>query len=164
MASDLDIESSSIVYIALLYNGKEGIRVGPGQFPPFKIVFKTKEQGIEFKEKAVQASKNAAHPMHGAYFSTQQTPGTRIRTNIMWNMVEKIKKPEKSIDAWVNQNISRPTMQVKGEDKYQKSYTYVNAVQKYGNLVDEKTKEAAQKLAKRFYPNQVEKIFIIIKD
>jgi len=164
MASDLDIDTASIVYIALLYNGKEGIRVGEGQFPPFKIIFRTKEQGIEFKEKAVQASKDPKHPMSGAYFTTQQTPGTRIRTNIMWNMVEKIKKPEKGIDAWVNQNISKPTLQVKGEDKFQKSYSFVNAIQKYGTLVDDKTKENALKLAKRFYPNQVSKIFLIIKE
>jgi len=78
--------------------------------------------------------------------------------------VEKIKKPEKGIDAWVNQNISKPTLQVKGEDKFQKSYSFVNAIQKYGMLVDDKTKENALKLAKRFYPNQVSKIFLIIKE
>ena len=35
---------------------------------------------------------------------------------------------------------------------------------KYGSRIDGKSKEEATKVAKRFFPGQVEKIFIVIKD
>ncbi len=132
--------------------------------PAFKIVFKTKQQGVEFREKAVQKSKITEHKLHKAYIASQQCVATRVRTIIMWGIADQLKNQAKGIDSWVNQGLNKPVLQVKGEEKYQRSYTYVSAVQKYGDKILEKTKEEALKLARRFFPNQVEKIFIVIKD
>jgi len=157
-------EESSIAFITLLFIGKEGLKVKEGQLPPFKIIFKTKEKGIEFKEKAVAKSKEITDPMHKSYITNQQCLATRIRTTLMWGCVDKIKDEKKGIDSWVNQGLNKPTLQVKGEEKTQRSYTFVGAMDKYGGKLEDKTKEEATKLAKRFFSGQIEKIFIVIKD
>jgi len=77
--------------------------------------FKTKQDRLKFKEKAVQRSKDKKSRLNKAYFTTQQTLGTRIRTGLMLSVAEKVKDPEKGIDAWVTQNLNRPMLQVKGE-------------------------------------------------
>jgi hypothetical protein len=157
-------DQNKIAYTSLLYTGKEAVRIVDGFTPPFKIVFKTKQAGVDFKEKAVQLSKNPNHKLSRAYLTNQQTPATRIRTSLMWAISEKLKDQAKGIDAWVTQNMTKPLLQVKGEERFQRGYSFVNAMVKYGSRIDDKAKEDALKLAKRFYPGQVEKIFIIIKE
>ena len=157
-------EDTSIAYVSLLYTGKEGIKNTEGQLPSFKIVFKTKQAGIDFKDRAVQLSKQEEHALNGAYFSTQQTLATRIRSTLMWGIADKIKNPAKGIDAWVSQNFNKPMLQVKGLEKFQRGYTFVTAMVKYGEKLDDKTKEDAQKLARKAFAGQVEKIFYILKD
>jgi hypothetical protein len=156
-------QEDDISFIGLLVGGKDGLRATLGVLPPFKIVFKTKEKGIIFREKAVARSKAAEDKLHKAYFTCQQCQGTRIRTGLMWALVDKIKDGKKVVDTWVNQSLNKPTMQVK-EEKAQKTYTFVAAMLKYGDKLDDKAKDEAKKLAKKFFPGQVEKIFIVIKD
>jgi hypothetical protein len=155
---------SSIALITLLFMGKEGLKIKEGQLPPFKIIFKTKEKGIEFKEKAVSRLKTIFDPLHKTYITNQQCLATRIRTTLMWGCVDKIKDEKKGIDSWVNQGLNKPTLQVKGEEKGQRSYTFVAAMEKYGQKLDNKTKEEATKLAKKFFAGQIEKIFLVISD
>jgi hypothetical protein len=157
-------DESSIVYTSLLYTGKDGTKITEGKMPAFKIVFKTKQQGIEFREKAVQRSKSPGDKLHKAYIASQQCVATRIRTIIMWSIADQLKNQAKGVDSWVNQGLNKPILQVKGEEKFQRSYSYVAAVLKYGEKVQDKPKEEAMKLAKRFFPTQMEKIFIILKD
>jgi hypothetical protein len=155
--------ADDVTYIGLMINGREGIRVTLGTLPPFKVVFKTKEKGITFREKAVARSKTPEDKLHKTYFTCQQCQGTRIRTTLMWALADKIKNSEKGIDAWVNQSLNKPTLQVK-EDKTQKTYSFVAAMLKYESLLEGKPKEEALMLAKKFFPGQVEKIFIVIKE
>jgi hypothetical protein len=157
-------DESSIAYIALLYTGKDGSKITVGKMPAFKIVFKTKQQGIEFREKAVQRSKQVNDKLHKAYIASQQCVATRIRTIIMWSIADSLKNQAKGIDSWVNQGLNKPILQVKGEEKFQRSYSYVAAVLKYEDKIKDEAKEEALKLAKRFFQNQIEKIFIVIKD
>ena len=82
----------------------------------------------------------------------------------MWGLVDKLKNPLRGIDSWVNQSLNKPTLQVKGEERNQRSYTFVGAMLQYSDKLDDKTKDDALKLAKRFFPGQIEKIFIVIKD
>ena len=164
MVKEILGNDNAVAYIAMLYSGKEGIRVNEGFLPPFKIVFKTKQDGVEFKEKAVRKSKEGGNKLSKAYFSTQQTPATRVRTILMWSIADKIKDPAKGIEAWVTQNLNKPALQVKGEERFQRGYTFVNAMQKYGNRIDTKAKEEATKVARRFFQGQIEKVFIVIKD
>jgi hypothetical protein len=163
MVKEVIGQEEEIIYIGLMVSGREGLRVTPGTLPPFKIVFKTKEKGIIFREKAVARSKLVGDKLYKTYFTCQQCQGTRIRTGLMWSLVDKIKDPKKGIDAWVNQSLNKPTMQVKGE-KSQKTYSYVSAMLKYEDKLEDKAKEDALKLAKRQFPGQVEKIFIVIKE
>lgn len=164
VVKDVVGNDSAVVFVSQLYTGKEAIRITEGFFPPFKIVFKTKQDGMRFKELAVQKSKDQKEKLYKAYFTTQQTLGTRIRTGLMWKVAEKIKNPEKGIDAWVTQNLTRPMLQVKGEEKFQRGYTFVNAMIKYGSKIDDKAKEEAQKVAHKHFPGQVQKLFIVIKE
>jgi hypothetical protein len=158
----LDSEED-IVYIGLMVGGREGLRATPGILPPFKIVFKSKEKGITFREKAVARSKIPEDKLHKAYFTCQQCQGTRIRTLLMWALVDKLKDAKKGVDSWVNQSLNKPTLHVK-TDKSQKTYTFVSAMQTYEKKLDNKPKEEALKLAKKFYPGQVEKIFLVISE
>jgi hypothetical protein len=164
LVTDILGDESSIAFITLLFMGKDGLKVKEGQLPPFKIVFKTKEKGIEFKEKAVAKSKNIMDPLNKTYITNQQCLATRIRSNLMWGCADKVKNEKKGIDSWVNQGLNKPTLQVKGEERTQRSYTFVGAMEKYEDKLDDKTKDEATKLAKRFFEGQIEKIFIVIKD
>ncbi len=164
LVKDILGDESPIAYTSLLYTGKDGSKITEGKMPAFKIVFKTKQQGIEFREKAVQRSKQVNDKLHKAYIASQQCVATRIRTIIMWSIADNLKNLAKGVDSWVNQGLNKPILQVKGEEKFQRSYTYVAAVQKYGDKVKEDAKGEALKLARRFFPNQIERIFIIIKD
>ncbi len=155
---------NSIVFTSLLYAGKDASKAADGKYPAFKIVFKKKQQGIEFREKAVQKSKDPKDKLQKAYIASQQCVATRIRTIIMWGIADQVKNQAKGIDSWVNQGLNKPTLQVKGEEKFQRSYTYVNAVQRYEDKIPEKSKEEEMKLARKFFPGQIEKIFVVIKD
>jgi hypothetical protein len=163
MVKEILGQEDDIVYIGLLVGGKDGLRATLGVLPPFKIVFKTKEKGIAFREKAVAKSKLIGDKLHKTYFTCQQCQGTRVRTILMWALVDKIKDPKKGIDAWINQSLNRPTLQIKGE-KTQKTYSFVQAMQKFKEKLEEKPKEEALKIAKKFFPGQVEKIFLVIKE
>jgi hypothetical protein len=157
-------DETSVIYTALLFAGKEGVKNTEGKYPPFKIVFKTKGQGIEFREKAVKNSKDEKNKLHKAYIASQQCLATRIRTILLWSMADRIKDQLRGIDSWVNQGLNKPTLQIKGDGKFQKSFTFVQAIQKYGDKVEAKAKEEATKLARRHFIGQVEKIFVIIED
>jgi hypothetical protein len=164
LASELLGEDDTTVYSTLLFTGKDGIKVKDNKIPPFKIVFKSKELGIRFKEEAVKKSKDETHKLHKAYLANQQSPATRVRSILMWAVADSIKDINKGIDSWVNQNLNKPTLQVKGEEKYQRGYSFVSAMHKYGRKVTGKPLEEARKLAAKFYPGQLERMFVILKD
>ena len=82
----------------------------------------------------------------------------------MWHIADKLKDPTKGIDSWVSQNFNKPMLQVKGLEKFQRGYTFVNAMIKYGMKIEAKDLEDSQKMARRSFPGQVEKIFFILKD
>jgi hypothetical protein len=157
-------DDTYILYTSLLATSIRGLRVVEGQIPPFKIAFKSKEKGIEFREKAVLKSKVATDKLNKTYFTPQQCLATRIRTNLMWSIADKLKDAEKEIDSWVNQGSNKPTLQVKGLERGIQSLTFVSAMHKYKEKIDQKAKDEATKMARRFFPGQVEKIFIVLKD
>ncbi len=157
-------DDTYISYTGLLATSVKGLRITEGQLPPFKIAFKTKEKGVEFKEKAVQRAKITEDALHKTYFTCQQCLATRIRTNLMWAIVDQVKKDEAGTDAWVNQSLNKPTLQIKGDGRNQQTYTFVSAMAKYREKLSQKSKDEAAKIARKFFPGQVEKIFIVIKD
>jgi hypothetical protein len=138
---------------------KEGERT---ELPPFKIVFKRMQDAIEFREKAITASKDLSHRLYKAHFSHQQSVGTRVRLSLLWGVADALKKEKK--DSWVTQSSPKPTLMVKENGNLVKSFGYIDAMVTYGDKIDPKIKEEATKLATRFFYGQVEKIFIILKD
>jgi hypothetical protein len=157
-------DDTYILYTSLLATSIRGLRIVEGLIPPFKIAFKSKEKGNEFREKAVLRSKDTTDRLNKTYFTPQQCLATRIRTNLMWSIVDKIKDAEKGIDSWVNQGLNKPTLQVKGIEKVTQSLSFVSAMHKYKEKIDQKAKDEATKIARKFFPGQVEKIFIVLKD
>jgi hypothetical protein len=154
-------------YISPLYftnerrprNGKADQRK---EYPPFKITFKHMSDAIEFKEKAIKASKDDTHTLFKSYVASHQNVGTRIRLQILWGIAEALKKEKK--ESWVTQGSPKPVLQVKQNATLVRSFGYVEAVTTYGDKIDTKVTAEAQKLASRFFAGQIEKIFLILKD
>ncbi len=59
---------------------------------------------------------------------------------------------------------AKPTLQVKEGGKIVKTMTFVQAMTDYRDKIPAKSKDEAQKLAKKHFPGKVEKTFIAIKD
>ncbi len=159
--------SDGMKFISPLFinNNKRGTKPGtpnPKELPPFKIVFKHLSEAITFKEKCIAASKDPQHRLHKVYVTNQQSIGTRIRLSIMWGIADLLKKEKK--DCWVSQSVPKPTLMVKETGNLVRTYSYIEAVSTYGDKIDQKIKDEATALAKRFFYGQVEKIFIILKD
>jgi hypothetical protein len=138
---------------------KEGERK---ELPPFRITFKLLSDSLEFKEKAITASKDPSSRLFKAYFSYQQAVGTRIRLSILWGIADALKKEKK--DSWVSQSSPKPCLMVKDAGPLVKTYCYLEAIDTFGEKVDPKILDEAKKLANRFFYGQVEKVFVILKD
>jgi hypothetical protein len=155
-------------FISPLYtnNNRRGPRkegeVEKKELPPFKITFKHVADSINFKEKCIAASKDPGHRLYKAYVANQQSIGTRIRLSLLWGIADILKKDGK--ESWVSQSHPKPSLMVKETGNLIKTYGYIEAVLNYGEKIEDKTKEEATKLAKRFFYGQVERIFIILKD
>jgi hypothetical protein len=158
-------DCSSMKYIAPLFlrterrPPKEGER---HELPPFRITFKLISDAINFKEKAIAASKDPSHRLYKAYFAHQQNVGTRVRLMLLWAVADHLNKENK--ESWVNQGSPKPTLMVKHVGSQVKTYTFIEAMTSYGNKLEGKALEEANRLARRFYYGQVEKIFIVLKD
>jgi hypothetical protein len=99
-----------------------------------------------------------------AYLSNQQTIGTRIRLGLLWGVAEYLKKKEKQ-DSWVSQSSPKPMLMAKAPNSnLVKTYSYIEAITTYGEKIDKKVIDDANKLASKFFYGQVEKVFIILKD
>jgi len=156
-------------YITPLYYNNNNINRKPRgeeriELPPFKIIFKQLSEAIQFKEKAIEASKDPSHKLYKAYLSNQQTIGTRIRLGLLWGVAEYLKKKEKQ-DSWVSQSSPKPMLMAKAPNSnLVKTYSYIEAITTYGEKIDKKVIDDANKLASKFFYGQVEKVFIILKD
>jgi hypothetical protein len=133
-----------------------------GQIPAFKIGFKIKEDAITFKEKGTSSAKNKDSPIHKVVFAYQQCSATRIRTTIMWIIVNKLKADGK--EAWVNMSTSKPKLQVKTDKKYPTDYTFVSAVTKYKDLLLEDDLKEVTIQARKFFKGQCKQLFVVLKD
>jgi hypothetical protein len=156
---------SGMKFIAPLYYRndlrppKEGQR---NEYPPFKITFKVLSEAVDFKEKAIKASKIETHLMYKSYVSNHQNIGTRIRLQLLWGAAEVVKKEKK--ECWVTQGSPKPVLQIKQNATLIRSMSFVDAMNTYGEKIEKKTLEEARKLAMKFFAGQVEKVFLIIKD
>jgi len=156
---------SEIKFVIPLYMKGTRAAVGPNEktfVPPFKITFKNKDVGVKFREQAIVMSKEKKEGFENTYFAHQQNAGTRVRTSLMWGVVDGLKKKGK--EAWVNQNTNKPNIQIKEGGKIVKTITFVQAMQDHGNIIPKKTLEDVKKSAVWNFRNQLERFFIVLKD
>ncbi len=137
-------------------------RDAPNFFPPFKLVFKTKETGIKFREKVVKMSKEGKEGLEKTYVTHQQNAATRIRSSLMWGVVEGLKKKGK--EAWVNQNINKPNIQIKEGGKIVKTLTFMQAMKEHSKIISAKVLSDVSKTAAWNFSGQMERYFIVLKD
>ena len=169
---------NSVKFVATLYNNnnitqknkpkykgnKDGNQVEDEAptIPPFKIVFKTKDQGIMFREKAVAKAKEEGSELGKIYFTHMQNSSTRIRTMLLWGVVDVIKKEKK--EAWVNLSLNKPNIQVKEGGKIVKTLTFAGAMEEYGERIDAKVIADTTKAARWNFGGKLERLFIVLKD
>lgn len=134
----------------------------PTYLPPFKLVFKTKEAGIRFREQVVKMSKEGKEGLEKTYFTHQQNAATRVRSSLMWGVVMGLKKKGK--DAWVNQNLNKPNIQIKEGGKIVKTLTFLQAMKDHSNMISAKTLSDVKKTAMWNFAGQLERYFVVLKD
>jgi len=134
----------------------------PTYLPPFKLVFKTKEAGMRFREEAVKVSKEGKEGFEKTYFTHQQNAATRIRTSLMWGVVAGLKKKGK--EAWVNQNLNKPNIQIKENGKIVKTLTFIQAMKEHSKLLSAKVLSDVTKSASWNFSGQMERYFLVLKD
>jgi len=117
---------------------------------------------VKFREQAIAMSKEKKEGFEDTYFSHQQNAGTRVRTSLLWGVVDGLKKKGK--EAWVNQNTNKPNIQIKEGGKIVKTITFVQAMQDHGNIIPKKTLEDVKKSAVWNFRNQLGRFFIVLKD
>ena len=165
-------DDKSMKYIAPLYfkndkrpnarRGTEEEEDGRVELPPFRITFKQLSDAILFKDKAIAASKEPGNDLHKCYISNQQNLATRIRSMLLWGIVDQFKKEKK--ESWVSQSTNKPCLLIKEGGKFVKALGYLEAVTTYGEKIEQKVIMEATKQARRSFYGQVEKIFVILKD
>ena len=176
LVTDILGNDEDVKYVSTLYNNnnvnvissknKQGRKdkeqeAGP-TVPPYKIVFKSKEKGILFREKAVAKAKEEGSEMGKIYFAHMLNNSTRIRTQLMWGVVDALKKQKK--ESWVNLNLNKPNIQIKEGGKITKTLTFAAAMNEYGDKIDPKVITDTTKAAQWSFGGKLERLFIILKD
>ena len=165
---DDDVKFVTTLYNNNNTNNSKGSKRGQKEkddgptIPPFKIVFKSKERGINFREKAVAKAKEEDSNMGKIYFSHMHNNSTRIRTMLMWGVVDALKKEKK--ESWVNLNLNKPNIQIKEGGKITKTLTFAGAMSEYGERIDPKVITETTKAAMWNFGGKLERLFIILKD
>jgi hypothetical protein len=154
-----------VKFVTMAYNELDAAKQQrrKSSVPTFKIGFKFKEDAIYFKEAGTRNAKDKGSDLHKVVFAYQSCSATRIRIQIMWIIVNKLKADGK--EAWVNATTTKPKLQVKVPDRnYPVDYTYVNAVEKFGDLLSDADLKEINIQAKKFFKGKCEQFFLILKD
>ena len=97
----------------------------------------------------------------GAYLIHPVNASTRIRISILWEICKCLKA--EGLESWVAQSSCKPTLMIKS-GPYPKAYTFVQAVLEFGSKVKTEDLAKTQTLAAKFYPSELQRMFIILKD
>ena len=164
MVVDMGGAADSIKFVSMAYGELDQAKQARrnGSIPAFIVGFKQKQDAINFKETGSKKAKIEGGDYHKVVFAYRHCLGSRIRTMILWKIVNKLKDDGK--EAWVNVNMSRPKLQIKNGDKYPLEYDFVQAITKYRNkLIDPDLKEAND-IARRTYKGRCQQVFLVLKD
>jgi len=107
-------------------------------------------------------SKEGKEGLEKTYFTHQQNAATRVRSSLMWGVVMGLKKKGK--DAWVNQNLNKPNIQIKEGGKIVKTLTFLQAMKEHSNMISAKTLSDVKKTAMWNFVGQLERYFVVLKD
>jgi len=164
LVSDLGGKPEMVKFVTMAYNELDQSKQQGrnGKVPAFKIGFKNKQDAITFKENGTATAKDKDSPLHKVVFAYQHCSATRIRTSIMWIIVNKLKEDGK--ESWVNTNNSKPKLQVKSDKKFPTDYTFVAAVTKFKDLLKEEDLKEINAQAKKFFKGQCKQLFVVLKD
>lgn len=80
----------------------------------------------------------------------------------MWGVVEGLKKKGK--EAWVNQNLNKPNIQIKEGGKIVKTLTFMQAMKEHSKIISAKVISDVSKSAAWNFKGQMERYFIVLKD
>ena len=151
-----------VKYIGLAYPIEVArMAKAPKEVPPIKIHFKDREVALSFKAKAIDLAKKPSGTYSGAYLVHPLNPATRIRIQILWQLVKILK--EAKFEAWVAQSTSRPMLMIK-KGQYPKAFGFVQAITEHQNYIDKCDFTEATKLANRFFKGDVQRLFIVLSD
>jgi hypothetical protein len=164
MVVDMGGAADSIKFVAMAYGeidqAKQARR--SGTVPAFIIGFKQKQDAINFKEAGSKKAKIEGGDYHKVVFAYRHCLGSRIRTMILWKIVNKLKEDGK--ETWVNVNMTRPKLQIKNGEKYPLEFDFVQAITKFrSKLIDPDLKEAND-IARRHYKGRCQQVFLVLKD
>ncbi len=156
--------AAGVKYAAPLYSFVDPTKKDnkEGLVPPFKIGFSSKDMAVKFRDMAVKKAKEEGSEYKDTYFSFYQSFGTKIRSLLMWGICDTIKTKDR--ECWVNQNLAKPTLQIKEDGRIVKTLSFVRAMTDYKDKIPAKTIEEATKLAKKHFAGNIQKIFLVLKD
>jgi len=164
MVVDMGGAADTIKFVAMAYGEIDQAKQARrhGTVPAFIIGFKQKQDAISFKEAGSKKAKIEGGDYHKVVFAYRHCLGSRIRTMILWKIVNKLKEEGK--ETWVNVNMTRPKLQIKNGDKYPLEFDFVQAITKFkGKLIDPDLKEAND-IARRHYKGRCQQVFLVLKD
>jgi len=88
--------------------------------------------------------------------------GDGAENALMWGVVEGLKKKGK--EAWVNQNLNKPNIQIKEGGKIVKTLTFMQAMKEHSKIISAKVISDVSKSAAWNFKGQMERYFIVLKD
>jgi hypothetical protein len=105
--------------------------------------------------------------MKNLFITNVSTLATRVRIDVLKSIARKISNDKEM--AYVSGFVSRPMMHIKKlpatqNSKPLKSFTFIDSVSKFGNLVEAKDLTAAYFRAGRAFDGQLEQNFVLLND
>jgi hypothetical protein len=136
--------------------------------PSVEAKFETAASALLFRKAASTLAKAQDPGFVNLYFSNSVTQATRVRIEILKAIAKKLTTETES--AFVQSFISRPVMRYVSEDENLevsgtgRSYSFVDAVLRFGDLVQDADLTSAYKRAGGTFRGAMEQYFILLRE
>ena len=149
----------STVKLAFFLGG--GVTPSPGTFPKIKAIFDSNESAFEFRSEATAARRRRDRPWATAFVSNDPTKGTRVRIEVLQQLakVAQTTVEGRGAEILVSKFEARPMLIFKRGGKAYKRLPYIEALQRFGKLVDPREYELARKIGGREYEGRMGTVF-----
>ena len=133
----------------------------PGTFPKIKAIFDSNESAFEFRSEATAARRRRERPWVTAFVSNDPTKGTRVRIEVLQQLakVAQTTVEGRGAEILVSKFEARPMLIFKRGGKAYKRLPYIEALQRFGKLVDPREYELARKIGGREYEGRMGTVF-----